>query len=266
MARKKKQAEAEVEVEHEVEVEVEVDQEGEVDHDHEVEVEAEREAEVEGRPEPAPARGRQPKYRRRKEARPEELVAAALELFADQGFAAARLRDVAKRAGVSKGTVYLYFKSKDALLRAAVRDSVLPILDVGDDLEVEAEGTAAELLRSILLGWMGEFDRRGVAGVPKLVMAEAGNFPELAQDYVSQVVQRSRRLFARIIKRGIRDGEFRDDIDVKDAVHVLMAPVMYAQIHLASLGSMDPGVFDGQRLVELHLDLFLRGIAAKETT
>jgi AcrR family transcriptional regulator len=224
------------------------------------------EPEPEPEPEPAPPApeptAAKPKYRRRKEARPEELVAAALELFADQGFAAARLRDVAKRAGVSKGTVYLYFKSKEALLRAAVRDSVLPILDVGDDLEVEAEGTSAELLRRILVGWLGEFDRRGVAGVPKLVMAEAGNFPELAQDYVAQVVQRSRRLFARILKRGIRDGEFRSDFDVKEAVHVLLAPVLYAQIHGASLGAIDPGTFDPESMIEMHVDFFLRAIAA----
>ena len=88
----------------------------------------------------------EPRWRRRKQARPEELVAAALALFAEQGFAATRMRDVAKRAGVSKGTVYLYFQSKEDLLRAAVRGSIVPILDVGDDLE-QAGGAVARAAR-----------------------------------------------------------------------------------------------------------------------
>jgi AcrR family transcriptional regulator len=201
----------------------------------------------------------EPKWRRRKHARPEELVAAALELFVEQGFAGTRLRDVAKRAGVSKGTVYLYFKSKEELLRAAVRDSVVPIVDEGDDIEVEAEGTSAELLRQLLERWLEKFEERGLAGVPKLVMAEAGNFPELAQDYMTHVMQRSRRLFARVIKRGIREGEFRE-VDVHEAVQLLLAPVLYSQIHEASLGPYDPGLMDRNRLLDVHLDFFLRAI------
>lgn len=201
----------------------------------------------------------EPKWRRRKDARPEELVAAALDLFVEQGFAGTRLRDVAKRAGVSKGTVYLYFKSKEELLRAAVRDSVVPIVDEGDDIEVEAEGTSAELLRQLLQRWLEEFEERGLAGVPKLVMSEAGNFPELAQDYMTHVVQRSRRLFARVIKRGIREGEFRK-VDVREAVQVLLAPVLYSQIHAASLGPYDPGLMERGRFLDAHLDFFLRAV------
>lgn len=205
----------------------------------------------------------QPKWRRRKDARPEELVAAALELFVEQGFAGTRLRDVARRAGVSKGTVYLYFKSKEELLRAAVRDSVVPIVDEGDDIEVESDGTSAELLRQLLERWLKEFEDRGLEGVPKLVMSEAGNFPELAQDYMTHVVQRSRRLFARVIKRGIREGEFRK-VDVRDAVQVLLAPVFYAQIHAASLGPYDPGLLDRERFLDTHLDFFLRAIRIEQ--
>ncbi len=205
----------------------------------------------------------QPKWRRRKDARPEELVAAALELFVEQGFAGTRLRDVARRAGVSKGTVYLYFKSKEELLRAAVRDSVVPIVDEGDDIEVEADCTSAELLRQLLERWLKEFEDRGLEGVPKLVMSEAGNFPELAQDYMTHVVLRSRRLFARVIKRGIREGEFRD-LDVRDAVHVLLTPVLYAQIHAASLGPYDPGLKDKQHFLDAHLDFFLRAVRVEQ--
>ena len=209
-------------------------------------------------PDQSPEHTPEPKWRRRKKARPEELVAAALALFAEQGFAATRMRDVAKRAGVSKGTVYLYFQSKEDLLRAAVRGSIVPILDIGDDLELDSDASATSLLDRLLRDWVGEFERRGVTGVPRLVMAEAGNFPEIAQEYVSAVIQRSRRLFARVLKRGMRDGEFRA-FDVRAAVDVLLAPVLYAQIHRASLGTWDSDAF-GDTFLDTHLEFFLRSI------
>mgnify|MGYP002631211765 CR=1 FL=1 len=202
-----------------------------------------------------------PRFRRRKDARPEELIRAAVALFGEMGFAATNLKDVAKRAGVSKGTVYLYFKSKEDLLRAAVRTAVVPIVDAADELEVDADGTAAELLRTLLVRWVQDFEERGVAGVPKLVMAEAGNFPELAEDYVNSVLQRVRRLVARVLKRGIRDGEFRD-LDVRLATHLLLAPVLYAQLHTAAFAASDPASPDTTSLVDAHLDYFLRSIAA----
>ncbi|MFT5682350.1 MAG: AcrR family transcriptional regulator [Myxococcota bacterium] len=209
-------------------------------------------------PDPVEETPPEPKWRRRKKARPEELVAAALALFAEQGFAATRMRDVAKRAGVSKGTVYLYFQSKEDLLRAAVRGSIVPILDIGDDLELDSDASATDLLKRLLADWVGEFDRRGVTGVPRLVMAEAGNFPEIAEEYVNAVIQRSRRLFARVLKRGVRAGEFRE-IDVRTAVDVLLAPVLYGQIHRASLGTWDPDAF-GPDFLDAHLQFFLRSI------
>jgi len=198
-----------------------------------------------------------PRWRRRKKARPEELVAAALELFAQQGFAATRLRDVARHAGVSKGTVYLYFKSKEDLLRAVVRDAVVPILDSSDEVELDSDASARDLLEELLRAWVDAFEQRGVTGVPRLVMAEANNFPDIAQEYVNTVLQRSRRLFGRVIKRGIRSGEFRP-VDVRTTVDVLLAPVLFAQIHRSSLGAWDDG-FTGDFL-DAHIAFFLRSI------
>jgi AcrR family transcriptional regulator len=222
-----------------------------------------------GSPAPAPAfeavTEKAPRFRRRKDARPDELIRAAVALFGEQGFAATNLKDVAKRAGVSKGTVYLYFKSKEDLLRAAVRTSVVPIVDAADELEVDAEGSASELLRTLMVRWVQEFEERGVAGIPKLVMAEAGNFPELAEDYINSVIQRVRRLVARVLKRGVRDGEFRD-VDVRSATHLLLAPVLYAQVHAAAFASIDAGSPPVAVLVGDHLDHFLRSIAASEAS
>jgi len=211
-------------------------------------------------PDPEGATEAKPRFRRRKQARPEELIAAAVELFGEQGFAATTLKDVAKRAGVSKGTVYLYFKSKEELLRAAVRTSVVPIVDLSEELEVDEDGAPAEVLRLLVERWVDEFETRGVTAVPKLVMAEAANFPELAQDYVASVLSRVRRLVARLLKRGIRAGVFVD-MDVREATHLLLAPLFYGQIHAASLAPFDPQAPDLREFVSGHLDFFLRGIA-----
>ena len=209
-----------------------------------------------------PAESSSPRWRRRKQARPEELVAAAIELFVEQGFAATNLKDVAKRAGVSKGTVYLYFKSKEDLLLEAVRSSVVPIMDFVDDEELASDEPASQLLERLVRRWMEEFDARGVSGVPKLVMAEAGNFPGLAQQYVDLVVRRTRRLFSRVLKRGIEHGEFRP-LDVGQAVQLLVAPLAYAHLHRHSLGPFDPGGLDQDTYLDVHLDLFLRGVRAQ---
>jgi len=202
-----------------------------------------------------------PKFRRRKGARPEELIAAALTIFGEQGFAKSNLKDVARAAGVSKGTVYLYFKSKEDLLMAAVQQSIVPILDFGDDYELDSNETASEMLRTLVHRWVGEFERRKVSGLPRLVVAESTNFPELAQFFVDAVLQRARRLFQRVLKRGVRSGEFRD-LDVRQAVHVLLAPVLWAQIHGAAFGAHDAGFGDLEAFLDTHVELFLHGVKA----
>ena len=231
--------------------------------DPETEREPEPAVEPEPEPEPEPAAEpeQDPKWRRRKGARPEELITAALQLFAEQGYATTNLKDVGKKAGVSKATVYLYFKSKQDLLLAAVQKSVVPILDFGDDYEIDSDAPASEMIRTLVHRWIDEFEARSAKGLPKLVVAEAANFPELGQLYVDAVLQRARRLFQRILKRGVRAGEFRA-IDVRQVVHVLLAPLIHAQIHAASLGPHDPTFPDLHTFLDTHVDLFLLAIRA----
>jgi len=203
----------------------------------------------------------EPRWRRRPEDRPQELLAAALQLFGEQGFAATRLTEVAKRAGVSKATVYLYFDSKEALLRQAVR-AIEPILDFGDDLAQSWTGDTRGLLEALVSRWLVAFEEAGVGCVPKLILAEGNNFPELAGLYVEVVVQRGRTLFGQVLQRGIERGEVRADLDIEQAVHVFMAPVHYAQLHRHGLSAFDP---EGPRLrawVNAHVELFWRGIQA----
>src|SRR3954469_7259386 len=113
-----------------------------------------------------------PRWERRKEARPQELLAAALDLFVERGFAATRLDDVAARAGVSKGTLYLYFANKEELFKAVVRESMLPALDEAEDLIKHHQGHSAALFEDIIMGWWERIGQSKVSGITKLIMAE----------------------------------------------------------------------------------------------
>jgi AcrR family transcriptional regulator len=203
------------------------------------------------------------RWRRRKEARPEEILAAALESFAERGFAATRLEDVAARAGISKGTLYLYFKSKEELFKAVVRETLLPNLARLETMVGSFEGPSALLLEQLLLTIGGVLGSR-IGAIPKLVIAEAGNFPDLARFYFDEVIQRGLGLIARILRRGIARGEFRP-IDVDRAVFCVIAPMLIAALWKNSLepyGKAAP--LDADALARAHLDLLLRGLRAGE--
>ncbi|HEX4858952.1 MAG TPA: TetR/AcrR family transcriptional regulator, partial [Usitatibacteraceae bacterium] len=151
----------------------------------------------------------EPRWERRKDARPGELLAAALDLFVEKGFAATRLEDVARRAGVSKGTLYLYFDSKEELFKAVIRESYLPSLMHGESLLKDFTGSAEQLLRAFLRMWWDEVGETKQAGLTKLVIAEAGNFPEIARFYHDEVIQRANALLRHAIERGVQSGEFQ---------------------------------------------------------
>jgi AcrR family transcriptional regulator len=201
-----------------------------------------------------------PRWRRRKEARPDEILAAALASFAERGFAATRLDDVAARAGISKGTLYLYFKSKEELFEAVVRATLVPNIERLEALCATFEGPSGVLLERLLLTVAGVLDSR-VGAIPKLVIAEAGNFPELARFYLDAVVRRGLRLIGTILRRGIGRGEFRP-VDVDHTVFCVIAPMLLAALWKRSLEPHDDAPLDAQVLARAHLDLLLRGLEA----
>lgn len=197
---------------------------------------------------------------RRKEARPAELMAAALELFVEKGFVGTRLDDVAARAGVSKGTLYLYFDSKEALFKAVIQEGIVPILKEGAGLVDSFEGSSADLLRALIGEWWQRIGNTHLAGVPKLMISESGNFPELAIYYHDTVIVRGRDLMRRTLQRGIAAGEFRV-VDVETAIDVIFAPVLMMVIWRYSLGACCGTAHDPQVYLNTHLDLALRGLA-----
>ena len=202
-----------------------------------------------------------PRWTRRKEARPAELLAAALELFVERGYAATRLEDVARRAGVSKGTVYLYFPGKEDLFKAVVREGLVPLLERGEKVVAEHEGSAVDLIRELVRGWWEGIGMTPYAGIPKLMVSECRNFPELGKFYVDEVIARGQKLVRAVVRRGLDNGEFRK-IDPDHVARLVFAPLVLMVIYrhsfdFCSVQSLDPDVY-----VEQHLDLLLRGLLA----
>ena len=200
---------------------------------------------------------------RRPEDRPQELVAAALDLFVEKGFTATRLDDVAARAGVSKGTLYLYFDSKEALFKAVIESAVIPAVAQGEQIAREFQGSSADLLRELVHGWWRLFGETKLGGIPKLMLSEARNFPDLAQFYHDQVIQRGTRLFTDTIQRGIDSGEFRA-VNVQCAMQNLIAPLMMRALwrhSFVACGCAIPEI-EPERFLEYTLDNFLTGLRA----
>ncbi|MBM3344883.1 MAG: TetR/AcrR family transcriptional regulator [Betaproteobacteria bacterium] len=201
-----------------------------------------------------------PRWERRKEARPHEFIAAALDLFVERGFAATRLEDVAARAGVSKGTLYLYFDNKEALFKAVVQEGILPVIEEGETLLQQYQGPAAELLRIVVYRWWETVGVSQLAGVIKLMLSEAQNFPDVAQFHYDQVVLRGRRIFAFVVELGIRQGEFRA-LPVDHCVRLLLAPLLMLAIWRYSLGVCESEPIDADSYLRTYLDMALRGLA-----
>jgi AcrR family transcriptional regulator len=209
---------------------------------------------------PRVAAPKKPRWNRRKHARPEEIVAAALEVFVERGFAAAKLEDVARRAGVTKGTIYLYFENKEALFKAVVRETIVPVIAKGEALAQAFTGSARELFEKLVREYWRLVGETALAGIPKLMMAEAGNFPELARFYYEEVAVRGHRLMASVLERGIKAGEFRP-VNLAVAAKLAMAPLMHAVIARRAFAACMPERFDVGSYLDTHIDLYLHGIA-----
>ncbi len=206
----------------------------------------------------------EPRFGRRKEARPAEILDAALELFVERGYATTRLEDVAQRAGVSKGTVYLYFDSKEELFKAVIRSGIVRAIEEAEHLVAQYEGTSPDLLRALVGGWWNSIGSTRLSGIPKLMISEAQNFPELARFYYAEVIQRGSRLFAHAVQRGIERGEFRP-VDVDYTVRAVMAPlIMRSILQHSFLPCAGPEDFDVPAYFEHTLDLLVNGMRAAE--
>lgn len=210
---------------------------------------------------PAPPEPAVPRRARRKEARPGELIEAALHLFVEKGFAATRVEEVAARAGVSKGTLFLYFPSKEDLFKAVVRENIAGrFMEWNDEFE-QFTGDSAELVHYAMHTWWERIGMTPASGITKLVMSEAGTFPEIASFYQQEVIGPGHSLIRRILQRGVQRGEFRD-MPLDYAVYSLIAPMIFLLMWKHSMAPCCPPSqqLDPITFIDTQVDLILRGM------
>jgi AcrR family transcriptional regulator len=201
---------------------------------------------------------------RRKEARPQELLQAALEVFVEKGFSATRTEEVASRAGVAKGTLFLYYPSKEELLKAVVRENLSTLIAEGGNIAGNFSGTTHELLVLLMHTWWERIGDTPASGIFKIIITEMGNFPDFARFYLEEVMEPGRALFSRVLQRGIESGELRQ-VDLFEAVHVLIFPMLMLCLHKHSLGAcsqMGP-LMDPRSFIRTHVDVVVRGLLVR---
>jgi AcrR family transcriptional regulator len=196
---------------------------------------------------------------RRKEARPGELMSAALAVFAERGFAATRLEEVAQRAGVSKGTVYLYFESKEALFKAAVESAVIPALEAGEAIAADHSRPPADALRAFVFWWWEKVGASDLGALPKLLVAEVGNFPDLGKWFHENLIMRGKRAAASIIERGVVSGEFRR-VEPMDVARIMFAQMFSYVLWRRAFGPAMPDLPEPEAYFATVVDILVNGL------
>ena len=204
-----------------------------------------------------------PRWRRRKAERPRELIEAALTVFDERGFAEGRLEDVADLAGVTRATIYLYFESKEDVLRA-VAGTFVPDIDKIEGALRELNDAAAEtrLVRAVHLVCEALAEIR-VAKTLRLVIAESLNYPDIARDYRDVLVRNAATVLAKVIRQGVKTGAFAEDTNVVSAARVAVSGALMMALYQVLYSSSFPGrlnPYADPAMVADHAETLLRGL------
>jgi AcrR family transcriptional regulator len=204
---------------------------------------------------------RAPRWRRRKEARPTEILHSALEIFSERGYEATRLVDVARRAGCTKGTIFLYYENKIELFKAAVREVMTPLVIETEALVETHQGSSLDLVERLLRLRWDQMMRNRLSGLVKLMLAETRSYPELVRFYNEEFIERNQALLQGVLQRGIERGEFRP-MDVTQVARFLVAPMMFATVwrHAFEHAVGTPGSLE--EYFESSLTIMLAGLAS----
>jgi AcrR family transcriptional regulator len=205
----------------------------------------------------------EPRFRRRKENRPEEITKAALAAFAEKGYAATRVTDVAKRAGVSKGLLYLYFRTKEELFKSVVKSFVAPRIDALQAAIDETDLSAEEYLRGPFLEFARQMPKSPARVLVRLLIAEGPKYPDLTAWYWENVVAHGLAALRKLIERGVENGEFRHSA-LDEFPHLLISPVLLSIAW--SLVFHPQHKLDTDRFIEAHIDLVLKAIRVSPDT
>ena len=198
------------------------------------------------------------RYQRRKEDRPQEITEAAFGAFAENGFTATKVEDVARRAGVSKGLLYVYFKTKEELFKAVIRSVVTPRLDELTRTLDASDLSAEAFIRGPVLEFMKRVPGSPVSVVIRLMISEAPKHPDLVEYYWQNVASRGLGALRQLLRRGVDNGEFRESA-VNDLPQLIVAPVMMSIIWGIVFADRS---LDTDKLIETHVDMILAYIKA----
>lgn len=202
-----------------------------------------------------------PKWRRRAEARPAEIVQAAYDVFSEKGFAAAKLDEIARRAGVSKGALYLYFDNKQQIFEAVVKDAVAPNIGAIETMVLGFPGPFEQLIRMMVPRVAQLAETSNIGKVIKMVVGESGNFPEIARVWHDDVIARGIGLLTGVIERAQARGEVRPG-DARQYALSIIGPLLTAVIFRETFVPAGAKPFDIQALMQQHLDALLPGLLA----
>ena len=205
-----------------------------------------------------------PKWRRRKEARPRDIAAAALEIFAEKGFAGARIDEIAARAGVSKGTLYLYFETKADIFRAVVRETVNPNIAALEQGVFKMDMPFADLIRTLLPSFAEMATATPVGRIVKMVVGESRNFPELAKVWHDDVVEKAVAIIASRIARGQARGEVRPG-DPRVHAFSIMGPMLLGVLWRETFTPVGAPTIDLVAIARQHAETILGGLLVEET-
>lgn len=194
-----------------------------------------------------------PRFRRRKQDRPQEITQAAFELFAEKGFAATRIDDVAKRAGISKGLTYLYFKTKAELFKAVVQFVVIPRVKTLTATIDETELNGEEFLRGPMAEFLKQLPGSPVSVVIRIMIAEGPRYPELVEFYWENVIDPGTTAIRKLMRRGVSEGVFRESALTR-IPQLVLAPAMMAIIWKLLLPAKE---LDSDELIDTQIELIL---------
>ena len=199
------------------------------------------------------------RWARRKDARPTEIISAALSQFALKGFAATRLDDVAHAAGVTKGTLYLYFSDKEALFKQVVKSGMIENISPLEAAIKAHDGKAEDMLRTIVTHMTTLVTTTQVGAIPKIIISEAGNFPKVTAFYRDEVVVRMHKLMVSIIKKGVAQGEFAK-APYMEAARSLLAPIFMMAVAVNMPGFKEKLKMNPTKQATVSLDIWLKGM------
>ena len=203
-----------------------------------------------------------PKWRRRKQERPGDIIAAALSVFAEKGFAGARMEEIARRAGISKGTLYLYFETKEDMFRAVVREVVVPNIEVVQKAVLTADLSFAMMVRTLLPRFAETVTRVPVGAVAKMVIGESRNFPELARVWHDEVIFKAIGLIAGVIERAQARGEVRPG-DPRTHAFSIMGPMLMGVLWRETFTPIGGAALDLPAIARQHGETVLGGLLSQ---